>query len=206
MKKIVSSAASSARGGRLRLGIYGGTFDPVHCGHLVLARDALEQLRLDAVLFVPCGQSPFKERKPRVSDPRRLGMLKLALKGEPRFWLSRCELDRPAPSYAIDTALEIGEAFPRAELFWLIGAAQLAALDQWHRAGELRGLVQFVVLPRGEEARKAGPGAVLSLPRPRRVDISATEIRHRVKSRLPIDHLVPPPVAAYIQRHGLYHS
>lgn len=206
MKKMSSSAGAFARGRRLRLGIYGGTFDPVHGGHLILARDALEQLGLDAVLFVPCGQSPFKERKPHASDTRRLGMLKLALKGEPRFWLSRCEVDRPAPSYAIDTALEIGEAFPRAELFWLIGADQLAGLDEWHRIGELRRLVQFVVLARGEAAGKEGAGAVLSLPRPRRVDISATEIRHRVKSRLPIDHLVPPPVVAYIQRHGLYHS
>jgi nicotinate-nucleotide adenylyltransferase len=204
MKK--KSAASTARGKGLRLGIYGGTFDPVHLGHLVLARDALEQLGLDGVLFVPCGQSPFKERKPHASGARRLGMLKLALKGEARFWLSRCEVDRPGPSYSIDTAVEIREAFPRAELFWLVGGDQLAGLGQWHRAGELRGLVRFVVLSRGEAAGKEEGGAVLGLPRPRRVDISATEIRHRVKSRLPIDHLVPAPVAAYIKRHGLYLS
>jgi len=158
------AAHSPARRGRLRLGIYGGTFDPVHHGHLLLARDALEQLRLDAVLFVPCGQSPFKG------------------------------------------AREIGEAFPRAELFWLIGADQLADLDKWHRADDLRRLVTFALLPRGEAGGEIPPGTVLSLPRPRRVDISATEIRHRVKSRLPIDHLVPAPIAAYIQRHGLYLS
>jgi nicotinate-nucleotide adenylyltransferase len=204
MKK--KGMVSSARGKRLRLGIYGGTFDPVHLGHLVLARDALEQLKLDAVLFVPCRQSPFKEGRPLVSDARRLGMLKLALKGEARFWLSRCEMDRPAPSYAIDTALEIGEAFPRAELFWLVGGDQVAGLGKWHRAVELRGLVRFVVLPRGGEAGKEAGDAVLSLPRPRRVDISATEIRYRVKSRLPIEHLVPAPVAAYIKRYGLYLS
>ena len=195
-----------ARARQLRLGIYGGTFDPVHHGHLLLARDALEQLRLDAVLFVPCGQSPLKSLKPRATDARRLAMLRLALKGSPRFWLTRCELDRPAPSYAYDTALEIREAFPRADLFWLIGADQLAALDKWHRPDDLRRLVTFVVLPRGETAAKAAPGTVLSLPQPRRVDISATEIRHRVKSRLPIDHLVPAPIAAYIKRHGLYLS
>jgi len=196
--------AASPRSRRLRLGIYGGTFDPVHHGHLILARDALEQMRLDAVLFVPCGQSPFKDLRPKASDARRLALLKLALKSEPRFWLSRCELDRPAPSYAFDTTTEIQESFPRAELFWLIGADQVADLDKWHRVAELRKLVQFVVVPRGDSATKAKPGAVLSLPQPRRVDISATEIRHRVKSRLPIDHLVPGPVAAYIKRHGLY--
>jgi nicotinate-nucleotide adenylyltransferase len=194
------------RGGKLRLGIYGGTFDPVHHGHLVLAHDALEQLRLDAVLFVPCGQSPFKKQRPLASAARRVVMLRLALKGEPRFWLSRCEIDRPEPSYAVDTALEIGGAFPRAELFWLIGADQLAALDKWHRPEELNRLVQFVVLQRGEIAVQKAGGKVLSLPQPRRVDISATEIRHRVKSRLPIDHLVPAPIGAFIKRHGLYLS
>jgi nicotinate-nucleotide adenylyltransferase len=206
MKKKSPSPRRRRRRRQLRLGIYGGTFDPVHHGHLLLARDALEQLRLDAVLFVPCGQSPLKTRKPRATDARRLAMLRLALKNNPRFWLTRCELDRPAPSYAYDTALEIREAFPRAELFWLIGADQLATLDQWHRPDDLRRLITFVFLPRGETAGKATPRTVLSLPQPRRVDISATEIRHRVKSRLPIDHLVPAPIAAYIKRHGLYLS
>jgi nicotinate-nucleotide adenylyltransferase len=195
-----------SRGKRLRLGIYGGTFDPIHHGHLVLAHDAMEQLRLDGVFFVPCQQSPLKSRKPLAANARRLAMLKLALKSEPRFWLSRCELDRPAPSYSYDTALEIREAFPRAELFWLIGADQLRDLPKWHRTDDLRRLVQFVVLPRGEAAGKEELKKVLSLPQARRVDISATEIRHRVKSRLPIVHLVPPPIAAYIQRHGLYLS
>ena len=206
------ATASPARSRPLRLGIYGGTFDPVHHGHLLLARDALEQLRLDAVLFVPCVRSPFKGRKPRATDAQRVAMLRLALKHEPRFWLTRCELDRPAPSYAYDTALEIREAVPLAELFWLIGADQLADLDKWHRPGDLRRLVTFVLLPRTEtaaplpHAATGAPGTVLSLPQPRQVDISATEIRHRVKSRLPIDHLVPAPIAAYIKRHGLYLS
>jgi len=204
MKK--KAALSPAQSRRFRLGIYGGTFDPVHHGHLLLARDALEQFRLDGVLFVPCGQSPLKTRKPHTTALRRLAMLRLAVKGNSHFWLTRCELDRPGPSYAYDTALEIREAFPRAELFWLIGADQLASMNQWHRPDDLRRLVTFVLLPRGETAEKASPGTVLSLPQPRRVDISATEIRHRVKSRLPIDHLVPAPIAAYIKRHRLYLS
>jgi nicotinate-nucleotide adenylyltransferase len=191
---------------KLRLGVYGGTFDPVHLGHLLLARDALEQQRLDAILFVPCGQSPLKKRRPLAADARRVAMLRLALKGEPRFWLSRCELDRPPPSYSVDTAGEIGEAFPHAELFWLIGDDQLATLDQWYRPDELRRLVKFILLPRGEGGESGKTAKVLGLPRPRRIDISATEIRHRVKTRLPIDHLVPASVSAYIKRHGLYRS
>jgi nicotinate-nucleotide adenylyltransferase len=203
MKRKVGTRAKPKR---LRLGIYGGTFDPVHHGHLILARDALEQLSLDAVLFVPCGQSPFKSLRPHATDLQRLGMLRLALKSNPRFWLTRCEVDRPAPSYSYDTALEIREAFPHAELFWLIGADQLATLDKWHRPDDLRKLVTFVLLPRGAPAPNSLPKGVLGLPQPRQIDISATEIRLRVKSRLPIDHLVPTLVAAYIKRHGLYLS
>jgi nicotinate-nucleotide adenylyltransferase len=208
MKKMppVKTAKTSAGSRRFRLGIYGGTFDPVHHGHLLLARDVLEQLRFDAILFVPCAQSPFKHRRPRVTDAQRLAMLRLAVKTNPRFWVTRCELVRPVPSYAVDTAREIQEAFPRAKLFWLIGADQLADLDRWHQVEDLRGLVTFVLLPRKDEAEPAVPWGVLGLPHPRRVDISATEIRHRVKSRLPIDHLVPAPIVAYIKRHGLYLS
>jgi len=191
---------------RLRLGLYGGTFDPVHLGHLLLARDVLEQLRLDAVLFVPCGQSPLKSARPLAGAARRVAMLRLALKGEPRFWLSRCELDRPPPSYSYDTVVEIREAFPRAQLFWLLGADQLAVMDKWHRPDDLRRLVKFVLMPRENGDGKKVTEKVLSLPRPRRMDISASEIRHRVKSCLPIAHLVPAPVAAYIKRHGLYLS
>ncbi len=197
------------RAERLRLGIFGGTFDPVHLGHLLLARDALEQCRLDAVLFVPCAQSPLKSHRALASDAHRLAMLKAALRGEPRFWLSRCELDRPAPSYSVDTAREIQAAFPHAQLFWLIGRDQWEQLDRWHEPEELRRLVRFIRFPRGgaePPARARRDPRVLDLPHPRRVDISATEIRRRVKSRLPIDHLVPEAVAARIRRHRLYGS
>jgi nicotinate-nucleotide adenylyltransferase len=199
----MKTAPAQRRKRRLRLGVYGGTFDPVHHGHLLLARDALEQLRLDAVLFVPCARSPFKNRQPHASDRQRVAMLRLALKGAPYFWLSRCELERPAPSYAIDTAHELLEAFPRAQLFWLIGGDQVPDLDKWHESEELQRLATFVQLARGGSASDP-EGTVPGLPRPRRIDISATEIRRRVKSCLPIDHLVPGPIAAYIQRHGLY--
>jgi nicotinate-nucleotide adenylyltransferase len=199
-------AAKSSRRGALRLGLYGGTFDPVHLGHVLVARDALEQARLDAVLFIPCAQSPFKAGAPRTTDAQRVAMLRGALRGEPRFWLSRAELERPAPSYALDTAREIQAAFPRAALFWLIGADQLARLREWHGWAELRREVKFLLLERGGEGRVPAPvrRVVLDLPHPRRIDISATEIRRRVKARLPIQHLVPAPVAAYIKRARLY--
>jgi len=196
------------RAQRLRLGLYGGSFDPVHLGHLLLARDALEQCGLDAVLFIPCAHSPLKPRRALASDAHRVAMLQAALRGEPRFWLSRCELDRPGPSYSVDTAREIQAAFPRAQLFWLIGHDQWEQLDRWHEPEELRRLVRFIRFPRGGEvpASRARDPRVLDLPHPRRVDISATEIRLRLKARLPIDHLVPEAVAARIRRHRLYGS
>jgi nicotinate-nucleotide adenylyltransferase len=198
----------SSRRSSLRLGIFGGTFDPVHLGHLLPARDALEKMRLDAVLFVPCARSPFKREVPLTTDAQRFALLRLALKSEPRFWLSRCELDRPPPSYAIETAREVREAFPRATLFWLLGADQLGRLHEWRDWKELRRDVKFLLMQRGDGLPVPGRlrNSVLSLPHPRRIDISSTEIRRRVKARLPIDHLVSAPVAAYIQRRRLYLS
>jgi nicotinate-nucleotide adenylyltransferase len=196
----------TTRARALRLGCYGGTFDPVHLGHLIAARDALEQMRLDAVLFIPCARSPFKAGAPRTSDTQRVAMLRRALAGERRFWFSRCELDRPAPSYTIDTVREVRAAFPRATVFWLIGADMIPRLPEWHGWYDLRREVKFLLLERGEDVRvpAAVRRVVLDLPHPRRIDISATEIRRRVKARLSIDHLVPAPVAAYISRAGLY--
>lgn len=188
----------------LRLAIYGGTFDPIHHGHLILAEDAREQLDLDAVLFLPCNQSPHKPDRPPAAPKHRLALLRAALRGLPRFWLCRCEIDRPGLSYAIDTVAEIREAFPKAKLHWFIGSDQLPKLSTWHRYAELRRLVTFVVLERGESPRRRLPAGVIRLPQLRRVDISASEVRDRHHRKLPINTLVPAVVAAYIERHNLY--
>jgi nicotinate-nucleotide adenylyltransferase len=113
---------------------------------------------------------------------------------------------RPPPSYSIETAREIHEAFPQARLFWLIGHDQWAQIGEWREAEALRRLVDFIRFPRGETALPRREPGVMDLPRPRRVDISASEIRRRVKARLPIDHLVPDAVAARIRRYRLYQS
>lgn len=188
----------------LRLGIYGGTFDPVHTGHLILATDALEQLELDAVLLVPCAQSPHKLGRQSASARDRLAMLRAATRNNPRLWVSRIEMDRPAPSYAVDTAGEVHRSFPKAKLFWLIGADQLPKLTTWERYRELKSLVTFAMMDRGEDRHRL-PSGVIRLPHSRRVDISASEIRERIKRKLPIIPLVPAPVAAYIKRKNLYH-
>jgi nicotinate-nucleotide adenylyltransferase len=193
-----------SRSAPLRVGICGGTFDPVHHGHLILAQDALEQLGLDRVLFIPCARSPHKlQRKQGVSARYRLGMLQAALKGRPHFQISSCEIERGGGSYAIDTLTTVRRQFPKARFFWLIGDDQLPKLHTWERYPELRRLVTFVSESRGAKKQRI-PAGVLHLRQWRRVDIASSEIRVRLKKRLPINHLVPQAVADYITRFRLY--
>ena len=198
-------------GKRFRLGLYGGTFDPVHIGHLINARDALEQGVLDEVVWVPCAQSPHKLGATVAPAADRLAMLRAAIKGVPKFRLSDTEIRRGAPSYAIDTVREFRAAFPDADLFWLIGADQLPKLRTWHRLPELRRMAKFLLLDRPAHGKPLARarlrqlyGDVISLPRPRWLDISATEIRDRAAHGLPVAHLTPPAVAAHIARRSLY--
>jgi nicotinate-nucleotide adenylyltransferase len=182
-----------------KIGIFGGTFDPIHHGHLILGRDALEQLRLDSVLFIPAALSPHKmESLPAASDVR-VEMIRAAIKGEPHFCLDTLELERPAPSYAVDTieALRIRE--PAAQFVYLIGEDNVARLSTWHRFPELSQMVQFAVLDR--------TGLKTEHPYPtirRHIDISATDIRNRVARGQSIRYLVPPAVEEIIRQRQLY--
>ena len=115
-----------------KIGIYGGTFDPIHHGHLILGRQACEELGLEELIFVPAALSPFK-KEARASGAARLSMLCAAIEGQNGFSADDCELKRPPPSYSIDTVLQIREREPDAELFWLIGADNVDRLGDWHR-------------------------------------------------------------------------
>jgi nicotinate-nucleotide adenylyltransferase len=183
----------------LRIALYGGTFDPVHHGHLILARDAIEQLSLDRVIFIPAAISPHKPGTTPAPARARWEMLQAAIAGDPRFALDGCELERPGPSFAIDTVEIIRQQFAAAALFYLIGEDNVAKLDTWQRIDDLRNLVTFVVFDRGQ-ARVPHEMPKLS----RRLDISATEIRRRVGQSLPIDYFVPPAIATLIAQHHLY--
>jgi nicotinate-nucleotide adenylyltransferase len=187
----------------LRLGLYGGTFDPIHHGHLLGARDVLEQLQLDVIIFIPSGRSPHKLEKPLTPARHRAAMLELALADEPRFWLSTCELHRRGPSFTIHTVRQFQNIFHGAEFYWLIGEDQLPKLHTWERYTELVQQVKFVVMSRGG-LRFRAPRHVIRLPHQRRIDISASEIRQRMAQQLSLHGFVPPPVADYIQRHHLY--
>ncbi len=180
----------------MRIAIYGGSFDPIHHGHLILARDALERLKLDRVLFVPAAISPHKPgRRPAPAGLRR-EMIAAAIAGEPAFELDDCELSREGPSYSIDTAEYLRARFPGATLLYLIGQDNVALLATWRRIEDLRELVEFVVFDRGADT--AGEGLN------RRLDISATEIRQRVARMVSIRYLLPDAVRDIIERHQLY--
>ena len=182
-----------------KIGIFGGSFDPIHHGHLILAREALEKLQLEAVIFVPAAISPHKlEREPSAA-PIRLEMLRAAIEGAPLFAVDDLELERPPPSYAVETMEALRRREPGAEFFYLIGEDNVARLSTWHRFPELLQMVQFVVLDRSG-LRTGHPHPAIR----RHLDISATDIRNRVASGQSIRYLVPPAVETLIHEHQLY--
>jgi nicotinate-nucleotide adenylyltransferase len=185
--------------GLKKIAIYGGTFDPVHDAHLILAREAIETLDLDKVILVPAAISPLKKTAPVASGEVRLAMLRAAIKREPEFEVDECELLRPPPSYTIDTVEEIRRRECDAVLYCLIGEDNVEQLPQWHRFTELEKMVRFVVLDRSGKQ----PTHSYQLIH-RRIDISATDIRRRVAQNESIRYLVPESVEEIIQRKKLY--
>ena len=182
-----------------KIGIFGGTFDPVHNGHLILARDAVEQLQLDELLFIPAAISPHKLGRSPAAAAVRVEMIRAAIEGEPRLCLDTLELDRPAPSYAVETIEALRSREPAWQFVYLIGEDNVARLSTWHRFDDLSKMVQFAVLDR--------TGLKTEHPFPivrRHIDISGTDIRNRVARGQSIRYLVPPAVEEVIRRRQLY--
>jgi len=191
----------------MRIGLYGGSFDPVHRGHLMVAQSALEELGLDRLIFIPAWQSPFKPASRPVAGLHRLRWLRMSLAGQSRCCVDPLELERGGASYTIDTVRVFKEIHPRETLFYLIGADHVAQLPQWRGAESLAAMVEFVVIPR--------PGSpCVSLPRLYRlrhlrgwpIDVSSSEIRERVRRGLAIHHLVPTAVAEDLSSNRFYGS
>ena len=198
------------------LGILGGTFDPVHLGHLALAREALDELDLDHLLFVPNADPPHKQDQAVTPSEHREAMVALAVEPEPRFTLSRIELERPGPSYAVLTVAELSDrsrAEGRPEHWFVMSAEVLDGFGTWREPERILELCRVAVAPRpGAEPLDASwvtqhfPGFELRfafLPGPE-LDISSTGVRESVARGEPIDALVPRSVAGYITEHGLY--
>ena len=188
----------------MRIALFGGSFDPVHHGHLLLAQDALEQLQLDRLLFIPAGINPHKlQSAPKADGSKRLRMLQAAIAGEERLGVEPLELHREGPSYTVDTAEALQERWPQARLFLLLGEDNLPKLHTWHKIERLKQLVEFVCFGRStEETSPSATATALHLSR--RVDISSTEIRQRIAAGLSIRYLVPESVRAFIYAHAIY--
>ena len=200
-----------------RIGLLGGTFDPIHVGHVRGALHVRDALLLDKIVFIPNRISPFKRNQPITSADHRAAMVRLAIADQPALETSEFEMQRPAPSYTLDTVTAFRQELgPDVELFWIIGADSLAELAGWHRIGDLVRLCQIVTMARpefetpdlSELAATLDPDQIrglrdhcLSTPM---TDVSSTQIRHRVRVGDSIAALVSPPVAEYIHQHGLY--
>jgi nicotinate-nucleotide adenylyltransferase len=191
----------------VRIGLYGGSFDPVHIGHLLVAQAAREEVALDRIVFIPAAQSPFKPGQAVASDQYRAQMLRLALAGNPHYEVDLQELERGGVSYTIDTVKSYGARFPGAELFYVIGADHVPFLPKWRSAPELAQLLQFLVVPRPDQPVVPFPSGFRgTLLRGFPIALSASQIRERVQKGLPVDLLVGWAVAEVIRYNGLYLS
>ena len=182
-----------------KIGLYGGSFDPIHNGHLILARDAMERLELDKVIFLPARISPHKLDRPPAPPEARCQMLAAAIADEPRFELDPCEIEREGPSFTIDTVQLFRERYPGAKLYYFIGDDNLPELDTWRDIANLRESAHFVVLSR------AGMPFLSEFPIiTRHIEISSTEIRNRIARGLSVRYMVPLPACDVIAKLGLY--
>lgn len=196
----------------MRVGILGGAFNPPHTGHLVCAQEALVQLELDKVVFMPVGEAPHRVLEGDPGAEERREMVELATADDERFEVSRLEIDREGPSYTADTLRSLREAAPDDELFVILGGDQAAALASWHEPEEVLALATVAVAERLSWSRQAigikigrlkGVETIRYLEMPI-VQISSSSIRRRATAGQPIRYLVPDRVAAYIEANGLY--
>ena len=184
----------------MRIGIFGGTFNPIHLGHLLLAETARETLALDRVVFIPSHQPPHKRAKDLLPGAHRVKLIELAIRDQPAFVVSDIELEREGPSYSIETVQILRKQLPQATLFLLIGADMLSV--RWLAWDELKRLCTIVVARRpGSPPRREASLKWLTMPQ---LDIASSDIRARLKAGRSIRYLVPAAVERYIRQHRLY--
>jgi len=188
----------------MRTGILGGTFNPVHLGHLILAQEIKEKLALERVIFVPAYRAPHKDMAWLIPARHRLEMLKLAVRGNPGFSVSDIELRRQGVSYTVDTIAALKKKYPQDEIFFIAGSDLAPDLKSWkHFSGLLR-MVNFVIARRPGYPAGKGLSSGVTPVKIRAVDISAADIRKRIKDGLPVRYFLPEAVQSYIVRNKLY--
>jgi nicotinate-nucleotide adenylyltransferase len=202
----------------MRIGVFGGTFDPVHLGHLILAEQCREQGRLDQVRFVPAARPPHKLDHPPASFGQRVEMLALALAGQPAFQIDEAEKDRPGPSYTVDTLAEMHARQPGDELFLMIGSDTLADLHTWRQPARVLELAALLVVARArspilppEQLRRQlglaeGTAVRCQVVEVPLLDISSRDLRGRLVAGRSVRYIVPRAVECYIEAHGLYRT
>jgi len=198
--------------GIVKIGLYGGSFDPVHFGHLLAAQAVCEGFGLDRVVFIPAAQAPLKAQAVSASGEARLAMLRAATAGDARFSVSDVELRRGGLSYSLETVRAFQAEHPGDTFYWIMGGDQVERLAQWRRVEELAAAVEFIAVDRpGCEAVLAGavaqpPVAGLRLHRMqgRQFDMSSTELRERARLGLPLDYFLPHKALVYLNAHCLY--
>jgi nicotinate-nucleotide adenylyltransferase len=190
----------------MKIGLFGGSFDPVHLGHLLVAQAACEELELSRLFFILAAQSPFKPENKPAPATLRARMLRLALVGKSNYELDEQEIYRGGISYTIDTVRDYVLRFPQVEIFYLIGADNVPTLDKWREADELARLVQFVVVSRpGEPVTSNLPSHFhLRVLKGFPLGVSSSQIRQRIKSGFSVENVVPGAVAEAIHQNGLY--
>ena len=207
----------------MRLGIFGGTFDPPHVGHLLAGSDAIEHLALDRLILVPAATQPLKASRATAPAKHRLAMVRLTIASDARFGVDSIELEREGLSYTVDTLREYARRYPSAERYFLVGEDVLSSFAQWREPQTVLELASLAVLSRRADSANAAertaageqpgvtrivldgePARRVTLVPTRRIDVSSTEIRDRVKSGRSIHGFVTDGVAEYISSHGLY--
>lgn len=195
----------------MNIGIMGGTFDPLHLGHLLVAEQAREQMALDEVWFMPSNQPPHKEQSPKAEPQHRLEMVRRAIVDHPDFKLCELEFERGGTSYSVDSASILKERYPNHHFYWIIGADMVQYLPKWFKIQEMIGMVSFIGLDRPgyEHSLQDLPDWLsnsLTMIKMIQFDISSTEVRDRLAHGHSVRYMLPDPVWSYIRRNQLYGS
>ena len=191
----------------MKIGLMGGSFDPVHFGHLIAAQDVIEQFSLDRMILVPAAQAPLKANEVQASVEDRLAMLRAACEWDRRLEIADYELSKGGVSYTIDSVRYFKAQFPQDDLFWIIGGDQLPLLQKWKDIAELARLIEFIFLERPRHPSKPHPeipGLRLHRCDGHLIEISSSELRQRVRAGLSLHYFCPQKVIAYIESRQLY--